>query len=143
MTHKAVAESVGRSRVAVSNLMRLLELHDDVKTMIDKNELEMGHARALLGAPFDEQPSLALRAVSQGLTVRAVEKIVRDLRSGKPAAEPSSAARQDPDIARLSRKLGEMLGAPVRIKHRSGGGGRLEVDYASVAELEGILAHIK
>lgn len=143
MTHKAVAESVGRSRAAVTNLMRLLELHDDVKTMIDKSELEMGHARALLGAPVDEQPSLALRAVKEGLTVRAVEKLVRDLRSGKPEAAATPAGKQDPDIARLSRKLGEMLGAPVRIKHRSGGGGRLEVDYGSVAELEGILAHIK
>ncbi|MEE9322367.1 MAG: ParB/RepB/Spo0J family partition protein [Granulosicoccus sp.] len=143
MTHKAVAESVGRSRAAVSNLMRLLELHDDVKIMIDKSELEMGHARALLGAPIGEQSSLALRAVKQGLTVRAVEKIVRDLRAGKPAVAPPVVEKQDPDIARLSRKLGDMLGAPVRIKHRSNGGGRLEVDYGSVAELEGILAHIK
>lgn len=140
MTHQEVADSVGRSRVAVSNLMRLLELQDDVKSMVDRGELEMGNARALLGAPQEEQLELANRVVKQKLTTRAVEKLVRDLREGKPIEAPKAVT--DPDIARLAEKLSGILGAPVQIKHRANGGGRLEVRYTSVEELEGILGHI-
>lgn len=140
MTHMEVAESVGRSRVAVSNMMRLLDLHEDVKSMVDQGEIEMGNARALLGAPTEAQPDLAARIVKQRLTTRAVEKLVRELREGKSAAEPANIS--DPDIARLAERLGGVLGAPVQIKHRANGGGRLEIRYNSVEELEGILGHI-
>ncbi len=144
MTHKAVAESVGRSRASVTNLMRLLELHDEVKVLVDKGELEMGHARAILGAPKDKQHGLAKDVIKRGLTVRAVEKLVRELvaeADGAPAKNTGTVV--DPDIERLSQKLGEKLGASVRIQHKATGKGKLEINYASVAELQGILAHIK
>lgn len=144
MTHKAVAESVGRSRASVTNLMRLLELHDEVKVLVDKGELEMGHARAILGAPKDKQHALAKEVLKRNLTVRAVEKLVRELvaeAEGAPAKKTGAVV--DPDIERLSQKLGEKLGASVRIQHKATGKGKLEINYASVAELQGILAHIK
>lgn len=143
MTHQQVAEAVGRSRVAVTNLMRLLELHDDVKSMVDNGELDMGHARALLGAPLKEQPVIAKRITQQGLTVRAVEKLVKELREGKTSAASSESNKTDPNIDALGKKLGTLLGAPVAIKHQKSGSGKLEISYSSVAELEGILSHIK
>ncbi|MFK7995127.1 MAG: ParB/RepB/Spo0J family partition protein [Granulosicoccus sp.] len=144
MTHKAVAEAVGRSRASVTNLMRLLELHDEVKVMVDKGELEMGHARALLGAPRTHQPEIARRIVKQGLTVRAVEKYVRSLDAdGNEVPAPVSGSVTDPDIERLSKKLGEKLGAQVQISHKGNGTGKLQISYSSVSELQGILAHIK
>ena len=144
MTHKSVAESVGRSRASVSNLLRLLELHDEVKVLVDKGELEMGHARAILGAPKDQQFEIAQQVIKRGLTVRAVEKLVRELNDG-PVTKKSSDKETfvDPDIERLSQKLGETLGASVRIQHKPTGAGTLEVAYSSVSELQGILAHIK
>lgn len=142
MTHQQVAEAVGRSRVAVTNLMRLLELHDDVKAMVDKGELDMGHARALLGAPRNDQPGIAKRITQQGLTVRAVEKLVKDLREGKSPTS-SQPPKTDPNIEALGQKLGKLLGAPVSIKHQQSGSGKLEINYSSVDELEGILSHIK
>jgi len=144
MTHKSVADSVGRSRASVSNLLRLLELHDEVKVLVDKGELEMGHARAILGAPKEQQHEIALQVINRGLTVRAVEKLVRELSDG--SLEKKQSAKQDvvdPDIERLSKKLGETLGAPVRIQHKESGAGTLAVSYSSIAELQGILAHIK
>ncbi|MFT6301597.1 MAG: ParB family chromosome partitioning protein [Pseudomonadales bacterium] len=144
MTHKTVAESVGRSRASVSNLLRLLELHEDVKVLVDKGELEMGHARAILGAPKDQQYKIAQQVVDRGLTVRAVEKIVRELNEGPvPKTSNNKGHVVDPDIERLSQKLGETLGASVRIQHKATGAGTLEVTYSSVSELQGILAHIK
>lgn len=143
MTHKAVAESVGRSRASVTNLLRLLELHDEVKVLVDKGELDMGHARAILGAPRDKQLSIARQAIDNGMTVRAVEKLVRALTEEPATPAQNKQAVPDPDIERLSQKLGETLGAPVRIQHRPSGAGKLEVSYSSVAELQGILAHIK
>lgn len=142
MTHQQVAEAVGRSRVAVTNLMRLLELHTDVKDMVDDGELDMGHARALLGAPHSEQSGIAKRIVEQGLTVRAVEKLVKDLRDGKTPTT-SAAAKSDPNIEALGQKLGKKLGAPVSIRHQRNGSGKLEISYSSIDELEGILSHIK
>ncbi len=142
MTHQQVAEAVGRSRVAVTNLMRLLELHDAVKGMVDEGELDMGHARALLGAPRNDQPDIAKRIVQQGLTVRAVEKLVKDLREGKTPATTET-AKTDPNIEALGQKLGKLLGAPVNIRHQKSGSGKLEISYSSIDELEGILKHIK
>ncbi len=142
MTHQAVAESVGRSRAAVSNLLRLLDLHEDVKPFVDTGELEMGHARALLGAPKDDQPTLARQIVKEKLTVRAVEAMIRALREGKSGKKNTTNAT-DPNIEALGKKLGEVLGAPVSIHHQKSGSGKLEIRYTSVSELEGILSHIK
>jgi len=142
LSHQEVADSVGRSRSAVTNLMRLLELHDDAKVLVDTGEIDMGHARALLGAPYDEQATLARRIAKQGLTVRAVEQQIKALRTGK---EPGRKSREvsDPDIDRLATHLGEKLGAAVTIKHQPSGAGRLDIRYNSLAELDGILNHIK
>jgi ParB family chromosome partitioning protein len=144
MTHKSVAESVGRSRASVSNLLRLLELHDEVKVLVDKGEIEMGHARAILGAPKEQQYEIAKQVVKRGLTVRAVEKMIRELNEGPVSKKSNDKAYVvDPDIERLSQKLGETLGATVHIQHKASGAGTLEVTYSSVSELQGILAHIK
>ncbi len=144
MTHKAVAEAVGRSRASVTNLMRLLELHDEVKVMVDKGELEMGHARALLGAPRARQSEIARRVVKQAMTVRAVEQYVRSLDAeGNEIPTASKDTITDPDIERLSQKLGDKLGAKVQITHKGNGAGKLQIAYSSVSELQGILAHIK
>lgn len=144
MTHKAVAEAVGRSRASVTNLMRLLDLHEDVKVMVDKGELEMGHARALLGAPRHVQTDIARRVIKQGMTVRAVETYVRSLdEEGKEVRSGNADSSADPDIERLSKKLGDTLGAKVQITHKDSGAGKLQISYSSVSELQGILAHIK
>ncbi len=141
MTHQAVADSVGRSRVSVTNLLRLLELDDVVKQAIDRVEIDMGHARALLGAPAKAQAGLVRRTVDEALTVRSLERLIKELKDGPKPASPAPST--DPDIEVLRRGLGERLGAPVQIHHRRGGAGKLEIAYTSVAELEGILAHIR
>ncbi len=142
LSHQEVADSVGRSRSAVTNLMRLLDLHDDVKKLVDTGEIDMGHARALLGAPFDDQPALARRIAKQGLTVRAVEQQIKSLRSGNTPRSGNTDV-SDPDIDRLAKHLGEKLGAKVSIRHKTSGAGKLEIQYNSLDELDGILKHIK
>ena len=139
MTHASVAESIGRSRASVSNLMRLLDLHDEVKVLVDKGELDMGHARALLRVPKVDQPALAARVAKQGLTVRAVEKLIRTGMDKGTDAGSAAAAEVDPDVRRLEERLSGVLGAQVSIRQKSGGAGRLEIRYTSLDELEGIL----
>lgn len=142
LSHQEVASSVGRSRSAVTNLMRLLDLHDDVKVLVDMGEIDMGHARALLGAPYDDQPGLAQRIAKQGLTVRAVEQEIKSMRTGS-SPRPSNSIVNDPDIDRLAQHLSEKFGAKVFIRHRSSGAGKLEISYNTMDELDGILNHIK
>jgi ParB family transcriptional regulator, chromosome partitioning protein len=142
MTHQQVAKAVGRSRAAVSNLMRLLELESATRELVEDGELEMGHARALLGLPAVDQIKAARRIVAEGLSVRAAEALVRRLKEGKPASE-RTAEKVDPNISQLERSLGERLGTEVSIKHGSRGSGSLTIRYGSLDELDGILAHIK
>ncbi len=140
MTHGDAAEAVGRSRVTVSNLLRLLDLPPEIKGMLERRELDMGHGRALLGCEDRlVQLKLARRAALEGLSVREVEQAVR--RGGVKAAAKSQPAK-NPDVAKLEQELSERLGAPVTI-HQSGSGGRLTVRYTSLDELEGILAHMR
>jgi len=145
LTHQQVAEAVGKSRTMVTNLLRLLELNDDVKQHLQDERLEMGHARALLGLRGPQQSEAAGQVVSHGLSVRETEKLVRRLQAAgqdRPVTvtpEPT----QDPDILRLQDDLGERLGAQVRIRHGNRGAGRLVIAYNSLNELDGILAHIK
>ncbi len=144
MTHEAVAQSIGRSRAAVTNLLRLLDLGDEVKQLLLDGELDMGHARALLGAPVSQQYELALQVIKRGLSVRATEKLVRELRSGERSTGKRGSSKEvDPDIAALQRDLGQKLAARVEIHHKEGGAGKLEISYNSLDELEGILGHIK
>ena len=137
MTHQAVAEAVGRSRVAVSNLLRLLQLGEPARTLVEQGRLEMGHARALLGVSGTLQDDLAERVAAQALSVRQTEKLVASAQREPPSSPPPP--RPDPDIQQLERRLGERLGAPVRLEHGNRGNGRLVIRYASLAELDGIL----
>ena len=139
LTHQQVAESIGKSRTTVTNLLRLLDLAGDVKTMLSRGQLEMGHARALLGLDESKQIDIANKAIKQHLTVRAVEKMVRELNEEKPAA---MAKKIDPDTLRLQRELSERIGAKVEINHQNGGKGKLILSYASLEELEGIISRI-
>ncbi|NLO81084.1 MAG: ParB/RepB/Spo0J family partition protein [Xanthomonadaceae bacterium] len=140
LTHQEVAEAVGRSRASVSNLLRLLDLHPEVKDAIARGELEMGHARALAGLPEAKQPAAAAQVLARGMTVRQTEALVRRLQQGEPA--DASAKRLDPDIRRLQEDLSERLGAAVRIQHGRNGSGKLVIQYSSLDELDGILARL-
>jgi ParB family chromosome partitioning protein len=138
LTHQQIAEAVGKSRTTVTNLLRLLELPNEVKNMLGKGLLEMGHARALLGLDEARQVEIANRAVKQGLTVRAVEKLVREQHEDKPVIPK----KVDPDTLRLQRELSEKTGAKVEINHQSNGRGKLVINYSSLEELEGIVGKI-
>ena len=142
MTHQAVAEAVGRSRASVSNLLRLLELHLDAKRMLEAGDIEMGHARALAGSPTAVQAQAAAKIVAQGMSVRQAEKLVKQMRS-PPTGSPVVATPTDPDVKQLEESLGERLGARVAIRYGKGGKGTLSINYNSLEELDGILAHIK
>ena len=141
LTHAEAAEAVGRSRAAVSNLLRLLDLPEAVRRLLETRKLDMGHARALLGAGSPEQiHELARRAAAEGWSVRETEKAVRRLSDSRP--KQRSGAVRDPNVQRLESELGERLGAPVSIESR-GKGGRLVIRYHSLEQLDGILEHIK
>lgn len=146
LTHQQAADAIGRSRAAVSNLLRLLELGEAAKALVRSGELEMGHARALLGLTDERmQAEVAALVVKKGLSVRETERLVgRMLKGSGVAGEAGSAAPPlNPDIRRLQDDLSERLGARVRIQHRPKGQGKLVVSYNSLDELEGILGHIK
>jgi ParB family chromosome partitioning protein len=136
LTHESAAAAVGRSRSAVSNLLRLLALPEPIQQMVHEGRLEMGHARALLPLPAARQMALAEEAVEEGWSVREVERRAQLV----PAAvEPRAPKRVDPDVARLAEALAQKLGARVGISHRANGGGRISIDYTSLDELDGLL----
>lgn len=137
MTHQQVADTVARSRASVSNLLRLQELNADVKELLASRAIEMGHARALLGANSTEQSRLAKEVVKKGLSVRVTEGLVR--KSANPPAKKAS-FKKDPDINQLENRLSEVLGASVNIKQKAKGKGSLEIKFNSLDELEGILS---
>lgn len=139
LTHQQIAESIGKSRTTVTNLLRLLDLANEVKSMLSRGQLEMGHARALLGLDENKQIVIANKAVKQNLSVRAVEKLVRELHEEKPAA---LAKKIDPDTLRLQRELSEKTGAKVEINHQESGKGKLIFSYTTLEELEGIIKKI-
>ena len=143
LTHQQAAEAVGRSRAAVSNLLRLLELSDKVKPMLAARELEMGHARALLGIDDPgKQYAAAKQVVRQGLSVRDTERLVSRQRAGKTPAGKAPQLAANADVRRLETEVSGKLGAKVRIAHKAKGNGQVQIDYNSLDELEGILAHI-
>jgi ParB family chromosome partitioning protein len=145
LTHADVAEAVGRSRVTVTNLLRLLELPRLVREMLERRELDMGHARALLGLGSPElQFELGERACKQRWSVRETEDAVRRLAGPQAGAKSKKSAPSagDPNVRRLEADLAETLGAAVSIEHGPKGG-RVVIRYNGLEELEGILAHIK
>ena len=141
LTQQQVADAVGKSRVTIANLLRLISLPEAIKTMLAHGDLEMGHARALLGLGEDRQVEGARHVVARGLTVRQTEALVRQWLSDKP--EPVEEAKPDPDISRLEQRLAERLGSAVQIKHGQKGKGQLVIRYNSLDELQGVLAHIR
>jgi ParB family chromosome partitioning protein len=147
VTHEQAADAVGRSRAAVSNLLRLLQLAPEVADMVEKHQLEMGHARALLAlSSRREQVAAAQRVVRESLSVRDTEALVRTLLqpAGKgKAGAPAAAQQADPNVRALQQDLAERLGAKVLIQQGSGGKGKLVIAYNSLEELDGILGHIQ
>jgi ParB family transcriptional regulator, chromosome partitioning protein len=147
VTHQQAADAVGRSRASVSNLLRLLELADEVKTLVEHRQLEMGHARALLGlTQARQQAEVGCTGRQEGtLGARnggAREENAGPRRQGQPQGR-CRRARGDPNISRLEQDLADKLGARVSLQHASTGKGKLTIAYNSLDELDGILAHIK
>jgi ParB family chromosome partitioning protein len=145
ITHQQAADAVGRSRAAVSNLLRLLELPDEITAFVERRELEMGHARALLGlTQRRHQVEVGSLVAKKGLSVRETEALVRSmLNKASGGAAPKDARSLDPNVQRLQDELSEKLGAPVKIEHSGAGKGKVVVTYHSLDELDGILAHIR
>ena len=141
LTHGEAATAVGRSRAAVSNLLRLQELEPAVKKLVDERQLEMGHARALLALTGHQQREAAQRVADRGLSVRETEALVRRMAADEPLKTPAKPA--DPNILKLEDELTERLCARVKLKHKSGGKGQLVIDYNSLDELDGILERIR
>jgi ParB family chromosome partitioning protein len=141
LTHQQVADSVGRSRATVSNLLRLLDLAEPVKQQVNQGLLDMGHARALLALIRHDQIEIAKLVVNRGLSVRETELLVKKtLATQTPVTAKSKAP--DPDIKRLENKISEKLGAGVKIRPGKKGAGQLVISFHSAAELEGILEHL-
>jgi ParB family transcriptional regulator, chromosome partitioning protein len=141
LTHDQVAEAIGRSRAAVSNLLRLLELTKPVRQMLEEGELEMGHARALLGLTEGKQVAAANEVVAKKLSVRETEKLVQarvTVKKAKPVE-----ATTDADTRKLEEELAEAIGAYVAINHSKGGKGELMIRYASLDQLDGIIERLK
>ena len=144
LTHEEAAEAIGRSRVAVSNLLRLIQLGEVARDLLQKRAIEMGHARALLGLTDGRMQAEVARLVAgKGLSVRETERLIKRMLEGpsKPAEREPTGSR-DPDVRRLENELAEKLGAQIAIQHGRAGKGKLVVSYNSLDELECILGHI-
>ena len=139
MTHQQAADAVGRSRAAVSNLLRLLELEPAPRRLLENGDLEMGHARALLALKGEEQSYTARHVVSKGMSVRETERLIKKVLNPKEKID----RKDDPNILNLQQNLTEKLGARVIFQHGNKGRGKMVIHYNTVDELEGILAHIK
>ena len=139
LTQQEVADAVGKSRSTVANLLRLMALEADVRRLLEHGDIDMGHARCLLALSGNEQVAAARQVVARELSVRQTEALVRRLQAESRNTEP---AQIDPDIRRLQDELAQKIGAPVQIQHNASGKGRLVLSYASLDELDGILAHI-
>jgi len=141
LTHQQVADSVGRSRATVSNLLRLLDLADPVKDLVNRGLLDMGHARALLALIQHDQIELSTIVVNRGLSVRETEALVKKTLSRPDQNSIEVPQTKDPDIIRLEAQISEKLGAGVQVKSRKKGAGDLIISFHSSDELEGILSH--
>jgi len=140
LTHQQVADEVGKSRTTVSNLLRLNTLNDDVKLLLERGDIDMGHARALLALDGESQSENARIVSDKNLTVRETERLVQKVLKGTPEKTEKVV---DPNISNLQQRLTEHLGAKVAINDNGKGKGKLVISYTSVDELEGVLAHLK
>jgi ParB family chromosome partitioning protein len=145
LTHGEAAEAVGRSRASVSNLLRLLDLSDKVKPMLESRQIEMGHARALLSiSDAVQQHDAARQVVRKGLSVRETERLVRRMLEGAGAkAKEKKPTSGNADIRRLEVEVSDKLGAKVSLQHTQKGSGKLVISYNNLDELDGILKHIR
>ncbi|WP_019605544.1 ParB/RepB/Spo0J family partition protein [Teredinibacter turnerae] len=141
LTQQEVADAVGKSRAAVTNLMRLLNLTTEVSKMLEHGDLEMGHARCLLTLEEGAQKRVARQIVAKGLSVRQAEALARRTQQ-EDASDGSDTETVDPDIKKLEEALGEKVGVPVMVQHSAKGKGKLVLKYNSLDELDGILAHL-
>jgi ParB family transcriptional regulator, chromosome partitioning protein len=144
LTHAEAAKAVGRSRASVSNLLRLQDLSDKVKPLLEDRQLEMGHARALLAiSNATQQYDAARQVVKKGLSVRETEKLIRRILDGGRSKPARKTPAQDADIRRLEIEVSEKLGAKVKVDHTAKGAGQIVIKYNSLDELDGILKHIR
>ena len=141
LTQQEVATAVGKSRSTVANFLRLMSLPKETQVLLERGDIEMGHAKALLGLPQDQQAAAARWVVAKGLTVRETEAYVARLLEG--GTQSNEKPTQDPNIKALESELASKLGAKVQIQHGRKGKGKLVLAYNSLDELDGILAHIK
>ncbi len=142
LTQQQVADAVGKSRSAVTNLMRLASLENEVQKLLERGDLELGHAKCLLALEGAVQVNAARTVVGDSLTVRQTEVLVKKLQSGN-STKPAVLAPSTPDIKRLEDEISEKIGVPVSIQHTAKGAGKLVFKYNSVDELDGILTHLK
>ena len=143
LTHAEAAHAVGRSRAAVSNLLRLLELDGVVRQLIEKHQIDMGHARALLTLDSKDQVRVAHEIVAKGLSVRQTEQLVRGLKAPKGSKKTANGAAKSPELERLEQELTETLCAPTTVKHTASGKGQVVIRYTSLDELDGLLARFR
>lgn len=139
LTHQQVADAVGKSRTTVTNILRLNQLNDDVKILLEHGDIEMGHARALLALEGESQSDAARLVAAKQLTVRDTESLVRKILEPAPVTEPK---QKDPDVAALELQLSEHFAAPVQIAYNKKGKGNLVIGYSNLDELDGILARL-
>ena len=140
LTQQQVAEAVGKSRTTVTNLLRLMNLSSEAKTLLERGDIEMGHARAILTLESGKQTEAARTIAAKGLSARQAEALVRRLQQ-EATAKPTE--KLDPNVRKLQDDLSGTLGAPVLIQHTAKGNGKLVIRYNSLDELDGILSHIK
>lgn len=141
LTQEQVARAVGKSRAQVSNLLRLLSLAKDVKLMLERGDLDVGHAKVLLALGSEAQVQAAKMVVAKDLSVRETELLIQRMQ-GKTEQKPAHRVGVDPDVMRLQNKLADMLGAKVQIQHLPKGKGKVVIHYNTLDELDGILSHI-
>jgi ParB family chromosome partitioning protein len=139
LSHQQTADAVGKSRTTVTNLLRLMQLTDACKTLLERGDMEMGHARALLALQGSQQSDTAKTVVQKGLTVRETEKLIRNI--NEPKKKPKK-AEKDHHIVALEQQLADKIGATVAINHGNKGKGNLVINYHSLDELDGILQHL-
>lgn len=141
LTHQQIAEAVGRSRSAVTNLLRLNELDPIVKGFVSRRQLGMGHARALLSLGREKQIALATKIAEEGLSVRVAEKLAQEAqKASKEPAEKQKDQSLDRDTERLQAAMTDFLGAKTIIKHKRNGQGMVVINYNNLDELDGIMA---
>jgi ParB family chromosome partitioning protein len=143
LTQQEVADAVGKSRSAVANLLRLMALKEDVRRMLEHGDLEMGHARAILGLSESLQSKAAHQVVSKGLSVRQTESLVRKLQQEAENPTEKSATEPSADIKQLENELSDKLGSQVMLQHSAKGKGKLVIKYNNLDELDGVLAHLR